>query len=160
MIVEFTVIAQCKLLYLGVLRAILTADANAKQRSECEFESCRTARTALLSHPALVGTAPALFGQSLYSVLQAFEGRVNQISSQHTIYAVNGRTNFAPADVCDNFAPGRGQNDAYREVPVVRWRGAACGLGHGAQKSARDDIGLDGAGTTARHLGEFDGASI
>src|SRR5436190_21842856 len=106
MIVEFAVIAQCKLLYFTVLHVILFPDANATQRSECEFELFRTARTALLTHPALVGTTPAFFeGKSICPVLQAFEGRINQISIQHTIYAVNRRTNFAPADVCDYFAP-------------------------------------------------------
>jgi len=59
MIVEYSLLAQCKPLYFAVIRAIFSADANANQISE--FESFRTARTALLSHSAL-DFIPAHFG--------------------------------------------------------------------------------------------------
>jgi len=157
MIVEYSLLAQCKPLYFAVIRAIFSADANANQISE--FESLRTG-TALLGHPTLVGTASALFEGNRFFLSFSSEGKVNRISIQHTIYAVNRTTNFAATDVCDYLAPGRGQDDADREVSFIRGRGAARRLGHGPQKSARDDFGLDGTGAATRHFSQLDGASI
>ena len=157
MIVEYLLPAQCKPLYFAVIRVIFSADANANQMSE--FESLRTG-TALLTHPALVGTASALFGAIAFSCPSVPEGKVNRISIQHTIYAVNRTTNFAAPNVCDYFASGRGQDDADGEVPALRRRGAAGRLRNGAEKSACNDVRLDGTGTTARHLSQLDGASI
>jgi len=80
MIVEYPLLAQCKPLYFAVIRVIFSADANANQMSE--FESLRTG-TALLTHPALVGTASALFGAIAFSCPSVLEEKVNRISIQH-----------------------------------------------------------------------------
>src|SRR6266481_6404984 len=115
---------------------------------------------ALLSHPALAGTCP--FGGNRFVLsFTIFEGEVfNWITIQHTIYAVNRTTNFATSDVCDYFAPGRGQNDADREVSSVRRGGAARRLGHGAEKSARYHLRLDGTRAPEGHFCQLDGPSI
>jgi hypothetical protein len=58
MIVEISLVAQCKPLYFTVFRAIFSADANANWISERKFELFRTACTALLSYAALGFSEP------------------------------------------------------------------------------------------------------
>jgi hypothetical protein len=61
MMVEYSLVAQCKPLYFAVIHVTFSADANANRSSQRKFESFRIAGMALLNHPALVGTASALF---------------------------------------------------------------------------------------------------
>ena len=68
--------------------------------------------------------------------------------------------NPTPPHVRHHLASGRGQDDADGEAAALRRRGAARRLRDRAQKPARHDERLDGAGEEARHLDQLDGAAI
>ena len=109
-------------------------------------------------------TSPSLGKKRLYSRSFADNLSRDQIQepvfNQQIIYAINRATNFAPANVCDHLAPGRGQNDAYGEISSLWRRSATRGISYRTKESTRDDFGLDGIGTATRDFRQFDGASI
>ena len=64
------------------------------------------------------------------------------------------------AHVRDHLAPGRGQDDAHRKAAALRRRDPDGGHRQGAQERAPRDVGLDGGGKAARHLGDELGDAV